>query len=72
MPNDFSFDELKRLLKHYGFVKVKRGKTSGSRVAFAKIDSKHLISLHRPHNGILKRYQLDQVENMLRQFGLKG
>ena len=70
-PKDFHFDELRRLLRHYGFEEVKRGKTAGSRVAFSQNDFKHIISLHKPHDGILKRYQLDQIENMLKHWGLK-
>lgn len=33
-PKDFTYDELRALLNHMGFVESNRGKTSGSRVCF--------------------------------------
>jgi len=32
MPSDFHYDEMVKLLGHFGFEEVKKGKTSGSRV----------------------------------------
>jgi|GEM_PF-3814939 len=34
MPSDFHYDEMVKLLGHFGFVEIKKGKTSGSRVKF--------------------------------------
>jgi hypothetical protein len=34
MPSDFQYDEMVKLLGHFGFEEVKKGKTSGSRVKF--------------------------------------
>jgi hypothetical protein len=63
-PKDFSFDELKRLLSFYGYIE-KQG--AGSRVIFLNGKTKHKIKLHKPHPGnILKRYQLDIIENELK------
>ena len=63
-PKDFSFDELKRLLSFYGYTE-KQG--VGSRVIFINEKTKHKIKLHKPHPGnILKRYQLDIIENELK------
>lgn len=33
-PRDFTFEELERLLRYFGFVRSNKGRTSGSRVAF--------------------------------------
>lgn len=63
-PKDFSFDELKRLMVSFGY-KEKQG--AGSRVVFSNETTNHKIKLHKPHPGsILKRYQLDVIENELK------
>jgi hypothetical protein len=50
-PKDFTFNELRRLLKKMGYVEDSRGKTSGSRVAFFNPLTKKIISLLKPHPG---------------------
>lgn len=70
-PADFTFDELERLLKGFGFEEAKTGKTSGSRVAFLNKHTKSIIRLHKPHpNPELKRYQLTEAEEILRKAGV--
>lgn len=70
-PKDFTYDELKRLLKSFGYEEVKTGKTSGSRVAFINQNTKHIIRLHKPHpKPELKHYQLNDIEEELRKGGL--
>ena len=70
-PKDFTYDELKRLLKSFGYEEAKTGKTSGSRVAFINYESKHIIRLHKPHpKPELKQYQLNDIEQELRERGL--
>ena len=65
-PKDFTFDELKTLLKGFGYNEIKSGKTSGSRVAFYNESTKHIIRLHKPHpRNIVKRYILDDLEKEL-------
>ncbi|MBI4843409.1 MAG: type II toxin-antitoxin system HicA family toxin [Nitrospirae bacterium] len=67
-PKDFTFDELKKLLKSFGYEEAKTGKTSGSRVAFINHQTKSVIRLHRPHpTPELKRYQLDNAEDTLKK-----
>ncbi|MCP4456946.1 MAG: type II toxin-antitoxin system HicA family toxin [Cytophagales bacterium] len=65
MPSDFHYDEMVKLLGHFGFYEVKKGKTSGSRVMF--INEEDIpIMLHKPHpSGIMKRYQMKQVKEIL-------
>jgi len=70
-PNDFSYDELVSLLGRFGYVELKKGKTSGSRRAFAHRNTKHVIRLHKPHpKNILKRYQIDEIIIELTKSGL--
>lgn len=70
-PRDFTYDELKRLLKSFGYEESKMGKTSGSRVAFINSKTKHIIRLHKPHpKPELKHYQLNDIEEELRKRGL--
>jgi len=55
------------MLSGFGYSEVKTGRTSGSGVAFWNEERRQIIRLHRPHpQGILKRYQLDQVEEALK------
>ena len=69
-PADFSYDEMGRLLRGLGYEEIKGGKTAGSRVAFVNRTSGHIIRLHKPHPGtIMRRYQLDLVEEALRAKG---
>jgi len=71
-PADFTWDELTRLLSGFRYVPDEKGKTSGSRVRFARLGCPP-INLHKPHPGnIVKRYQLRQVCEFLRAEGLLG
>jgi len=70
-PTDFSFDEMSKLLKGFGYKEIKTGKTAGSRLAFINKTSGHIIRLHKPHPGnALKKYQLDFLEEELRAKGM--
>lgn len=50
LPSDFTFDEVERLLKNFGYSKSNKGRTSGSRVIFKNAD-KRPIMIHRPLPG---------------------
>jgi len=64
-PKDFHYDEAVKLLGHFGFTEVKKGKTSGSRVKFENEDGVPIM-LHKPHpTGIMKQYQLKQIREIL-------
>ena len=61
-PTDFTYTELRTLLSGMGYAEDNKGKTSGSRVSFIHEETKHIISLHKPHPGnILKRYQINLI-----------
>ena len=69
-PKDFSYDELARLLKAFGYIEAPRGRSGGSRVAFINRDTRDVIRLHRPHPAnIMKTYQLELIEEHLRERG---
>jgi hypothetical protein len=70
-PKDFTFEDLRRLLKSFGYEEAKTGKTSGSRVTFynAKLDD--MIKFHRPHpSQIMKQCYLRDVGQQLRDKGV--
>lgn len=67
-PADFTYSELARLLSFFGYVEMQG---TGSRVLFINRSSNCKIKLHKPHPGkILRRYQLDLIEQELRGLGL--
>jgi hypothetical protein len=69
-PKDFTWQELVTLLEGLGYSKAAGGKAGGSRVRFVHADHPP-ISLHRPHSRpVLKRYQVEQIEEVLRGEGL--
>lgn len=69
-PRDFTYAELVTLLQGFGYKEMKVGKTSGSRAAFFNEKRKNIIRLHRPHpSNVLKRYQLNDVEQELKRKG---
>ena len=64
-PKDFSYDEAKTLLGHFGFTENNKGRTSGSRVEFIKDND--TILLHKPHpTAELKTYQVKQLIEVLK------
>lgn len=66
-PKDFKYSELKRLL---GFFNFTEKQAEGSRVIFQNTKLNYTIKLHKPHPiNILKRYQLDLIENFLKEKG---
>lgn len=70
MPSDFTFNELERLLKGFGYTKTDKGRTSGSRVVF-KDSLGAPIMLHKPHPGnVVKDYALKQVLEELKRRNL--
>lgn len=66
-PCDFTYNEMIKLLKGFGYQEVRSGQTSGSRVAFINTAKHHIIRMHKPHpKNILKKYQLDLIEEELK------
>lgn len=67
-PSDYTFSEAKSLLKSLGYTEYNKGKSSGSRVMFAKDGVK--ILLHKPHPGNeMKRYAVQQLKDQLESIG---
>jgi len=68
--SDFTWQELINLLTGFGYKLAKAGKTGGSRVKFMH-ETLPPIILHKPHPTlVLKKYQLEQIEEILRAEGL--
>lgn len=66
-PRDFTFDEMRKFLRGFGYQEIRSGKTSGARIAFVNKSTRHIIRLHKPHPGnIIKQYQLDLIKEELR------
>ncbi|MBN2892740.1 MAG: type II toxin-antitoxin system HicA family toxin [Bacteroidales bacterium] len=64
-PKDFSYNELVTMLKNFDYKQIQG---AGSRVVFTNEKTEHKIKLHKPHPGnILKRYQLDLIEDELKK-----
>ncbi|MCC6476793.1 type II toxin-antitoxin system HicA family toxin [bacterium] len=69
-PKNFTWDDLVKLLKHFGYRKAKSGRTSGSRRRFVHATYAP-ISLHEPHpQKVLKAYQVGLVIEALQKEGL--
>ncbi len=67
-PNDYTFSEARSLLTNLGYTEFNKGKSSGSRVMFAKDGVK--ILLHKPHPGNeMKRYAVRQLKEQLESMG---
>lgn len=67
-PKDFTYKELKLLLKGFGFEETQG---SGSRVCFYNKKLNSSIKIHKPHpKPIVKNYILKLVEEELKRKGL--
>lgn len=61
-PKDFTYEELKTVLNGLGYTESNKGKTSGSSVSFTNLETKHIMSIHKPHpQNIIKGYALDYI-----------
>lgn len=66
-PKDFTFEEIRKLLKSLGYEEAKTGKASGSRVAFYNAEIDDMIKFHKPHpSQIIKQCYLRDIERQLR------
>lgn len=67
-PKDFTYREMRKLLKGLGYQEIKSGRSAGSRAAFFHDGIRHIIRIHKPHpKNIMKRYQLDFIEDELKK-----
>ena len=68
-PKDYRFDELRTLLKGFGYTESNKGSTSGSRIMFEKDDAPPIM-LHVPHNPpYLKAYIINLIIDHLKERG---
>jgi len=69
--SSFTFKELQYLLGKFDYTEMKTGKTSGSRVAYLKKETKHIIRIHKPHPGNeLNKYVKKYIIAELKKEGL--
>ena len=69
LPTDFTYNEAKSLLTKLGFKEYDKGRTSGSRVKFARQGSDDIL-LHKPHpQNTLDRGFLKKMLAELKKFG---
>lgn len=71
-PKDFTYDEMKSLLEHLGFVEYNKGKTSGSAVSFIRYDGNQarIFMFHKPHPGnIVKVCYIKKLIKLLQETG---
>jgi hypothetical protein len=70
-PKNFTFDDLRRLLKSFGYQEAKTGKTSGARVGFYNRELDDMIKFHKPHpSNVMKQCYLREIEQQLRDKGV--
>ena len=68
-PRDFTWDELVKLLTHFGYYEHSKGKTGGSRRKFVDTN-KNMINIHKPHPGnIIKTYAINLIIEQLTEKG---
>lgn len=68
-PKDFTWDELRTLLRGLGYQELKG---DGSRVKFYNDALGSMINLHKPHPGnVLKGYVIDEVIEKLEEKGIR-
>jgi hypothetical protein len=61
-PKDFTYDELRKIMRNLGYDEDTQGKTSGSRVGFYNVVTGHMLKVHKPHPAnILKEYQIGLI-----------
>ncbi|WP_299672428.1 type II toxin-antitoxin system HicA family toxin [uncultured Polaribacter sp.] len=67
VPIDLTWNELLKLLAHFGFTEIKKkGKSGGSRVKFIN-SKKQILNFHKPHpDNIVKQYVIRQTLEKLR------
>ena len=71
LPKDFTFDEMVRLLRGFGYILDNKGATSGSRARFKNEITNEYIDIHRPHPGnIMKEWMMKTIFNHLKTNGL--
>ncbi|MDR0853614.1 MAG: type II toxin-antitoxin system HicA family toxin [Clostridiales Family XIII bacterium] len=69
-PDDFTYQELVKLLNHLGYNEFNSGKTSGSQVNFYDERHKEFITIHKPHPH--KEFRRGSLIAILKQLEEKG
>lgn len=68
-PRNLTWEELVRLLRAFGYIEAKTGRTGGSRRRFVHPNAP-AIALHRPHpDNTVKMYIIDALLRVLGEEG---
>lgn len=71
VPSDFTYDELEKVFRSFGFSVGTKGKTSGSRVEFVSTELNVKFYLHKPHpQNTVKPYVIKQAIEFLNNLDL--
>lgn len=66
----FPWAEFLGLMSSLGYVEVKlSGRTGGSRMRFAHAETKHIVTLHKPHDGEMKKGMVERLKTDLADGG---
>jgi hypothetical protein len=69
-PAGFRYEDVKRILRHFGYVESNKGMTSGSRVKLYHPDTKAAILLHKPHGASpMPKGAVESVVKFLKEHG---
>jgi len=69
-PAGFKFSDLRRIMRHFGYIESNKGITSGSRVGFYNPHTKATLLLHKPHPGDeMVKAAVDTTVDFLRRQG---
>ncbi|MFG6428265.1 type II toxin-antitoxin system HicA family toxin [Lepagella muris] len=67
LPKDFTYEEVVRLLKIFGYTEYNKGATSGSRVRFVRGQG-IFLDFHKPHPGsIMKMGTMRSIMSHLKE-----
>lgn len=70
IPSDYTYDELKTLLRRLGYIEKSKGATGGSRRRFVRASDNAIIMLHKPHPGnIVNKATIRDVITHLKERG---
>ena len=69
-PKDFTIEELDKLLLGMGYVRLKQGKTTGSKIEYKDADTGISLVLHSPHpQKEIKVYAVQRIIKFLAETG---
>lgn len=69
-PADIRYEDIMKIMTHYGYIESNKGATSGSRVSFYHPETGAVLSLHKPHGSdTVVKSAVDTTVNFLKEHG---